>query len=77
MEVIDVSIKFNFNSKDLEKQIKKQIEKNPDIVMKQNAGKIFDATCPKCGHKGLKATSSGDAECPNCNARIKVNLNVK
>ncbi len=72
-----MSAKFNFNSKDLEKQIKKQIEKNPSAVLKQNVGKTLDATCPKCGEKGIKVINSGDGECLHCKAHIKIELDVK
>ena len=31
--------------------------------------------CPKCGHVGIVCTAQGDAECPECKARIKIELN--
>jgi Zn finger protein HypA/HybF involved in hydrogenase expression len=72
-----VSVKFNFDSKKLEKQIIKQIEKNPSDILKQKAGRTIDATCPKCGSKGIKITTSGDGECLNCKTRIKIEFDIK
>lgn len=72
-----MGVKVEFNSKGIMKDLKKQIEKNPQILFKQNAGKSLDAECPKCGHNGLKINSTGDAVCPQCHTNIKIELEVK
>ena len=68
-----MSVKFNFNSKTLEKQI----EENPSTVLKQKLGQTIDATCPKCGEKGIKITNNGEGECLSCKSRIKIEFDVK
>ncbi|MBC8589661.1 hypothetical protein [Wansuia hejianensis] len=72
-----MSKNFSFNSRDLEKQIKKQIENNLGAVLKQNIGKTIDAACPKCGKSGIKVTDSSDGECLHCKALIRIELDVK
>lgn len=64
----------NFNTSSILKDLEKQMQKNPEIFVKQNEGNVFEVECPKCGHLGIICTSQGDAECPACNARIKIEL---
>lgn len=67
---------LKIDSKKIMKEIKKQIEKKPVILLKQNAGKTIDAVCPNCGSKGILINSNGDGECLSCKARIKIELNI-
>ncbi|MDD3416149.1 MAG: hypothetical protein ACERKN_16780 [Velocimicrobium sp.] len=70
-----MGVKVNLNTKGILKDLERQMQKNPEIFVKQNAGKEFEGACPKCGHVGIIFTQQGDAECPVCKARIKIELN--
>ena len=71
-----MDIKFKVDTKKVMNDIKKQIEKNPEKLLKQKAGKTISAVCPQCGSSEVLVTHSGEGECTNCKAHFKIKMNV-
>ncbi len=75
-----MSVKFSFDTKKLEKELKNSIEKDiknhPEKVLATHIGEKIDATCPKCGGTSIKIVAGGKGECDNCKSIIKIDLDV-
>ena len=74
-----IKIKTNFKSVDnILNDIKKEIEKNPEIFTDQNKGKEIEGSCPICNEK-VKMTIllGGKCRCNKCNNDFKLDMNVK
>lgn len=59
------------------KELKQAIMSNPELVLKQSAGQIVDAECPKCKHKGIIINKYGKGFCQCCGIVVDVKLNIK
>lgn len=71
-----MSVKFSFNADKIIKDIKKDIEKNPQIILNQNVGKRISAECPKCHNNSISIVRQGYGVCDSCKAKIKIDLNI-
>ena len=75
-----MSVKFSFNIKDLEKTLKKSIEKDikekPEQVLNYHIGDIVQATCPDCGCQEIKIISGGKGTCMQCKHVAKIDINL-
>lgn len=79
-----MSVKFNFDSKklmkDLEKELKKQVEskakKNPAKFLQGHEGEEYAGKCPKCGHGTVTITCGGYGKCSKCGNTAKIELDV-
>lgn len=71
-----MSVKFNFDADKIIKAIKKDIEKNPQIVLEQNVGKKLSVECPNCHNDGISIVRQGYGVCDSCKAKIKIDLNI-
>lgn len=65
-------IKFNFDSSNFEKNLKKEMNK---AVKNEANSRQYDVTCPQCS----KTTSVpvGKSLCPNCSQEIDLDLKFK
>ncbi len=75
-----MAVKFSFDTKKIEKELKKSIEKDikkhPEQVLDAHIGENIEATCPKCGCTDIKIVSGGKGKCYKCKSIMKIDLDV-
>lgn len=75
-----MGIKFKFDAKKFERDIKNAIEKDlkkhPEQILNNHKGESLNSLCPKCGSKTLKIIPGGKAKCSSCNATISIEVNL-
>ena len=75
-----MSIKFSFDLKGLEKELKRSIEKDlqkhPEQVLDDRKGEKIEAMCPKCGCTDIRIIAGGKGKCTQCQGTMKINLDI-
>ena len=76
-----MTVKFKFDSKkfecDMKKAIEKDIKKNPNQILNNHIGESLNSPCPKCNSNTLKIIKGGKAKCNSCNAIISLDFDIK
>ncbi len=76
-----MSVKFSFDAKKFEKDIKKAIEKDlinkPEQVLRSHVGEIVSSECPQCGGKEIQILSDGKGKCILCNKISKIDIDLR
>lgn len=69
-----MDIKFNFDMKDLEKNIR---EKTEEAIKQGKLDKTIERECPNC-HKTLEVPVKDrvTVECPHCKEQVTLTLNI-
>lgn len=75
-----MGVKFSFDSKsferDLKKAIIKDLKKHPEQVLKNHIGENIEATCSECGGTDIEIISGGKGKCKSCGSIKKVDLDI-
>lgn len=76
---MSIKIKSSFKSTEsILNNIKKEIEKSPEIFTDQNSGKEMDANCQICKEKvTMTIITGGKCRCNKCNNEFKLDLDIK
>lgn len=80
-----IKMSMNFNSKDLEKELKKQVckaaeqefKKNPARFLDDKVGEVFDGTCPICGVAKVVILKGGKGMCKKCGETMTIGVDFK
>ena len=76
-----MSVKFSFDPKkferDLKKSITKDLKNHPEQILKNRVGESFEATCPNCGRTNITILANGKGRCNTCNRTMSVDLDIR
>lgn len=61
----------------IQKDVEKDLKKNPEKVLNSHIGDIIDGNCSKCGKTTIEILSNGKARCTKCGLITKANLSIE
>lgn len=61
----------------IQKDVEKDLKRNPEKVLDSHIGDIIDGSCSKCGKTTIEILSNGKARCTKCGLRTKVDLSIE
>lgn len=62
---------------EIEKDVEKDLKKNPEKVLDFHIGEVVNGKCKKCGKTTIEILSKGKAKCTKCGTISKVDLDIK
>ena len=75
-----MGVKFSFDSKsferDLKKSIIKDLKKHPEQILNNHIGKPIEGVCHECEGTDIVIISGGKAKCKSCGAIKKIDLDI-
>ncbi|MGI6647491.1 MAG: hypothetical protein ACOX5W_00100 [Bacillota bacterium] len=59
-------------------ELENYLKKNPDVVLKQNIGKVIEYECPECkSTQKIEIISANKGMCENCSREIEITLVIE